>query len=283
MTDVFHGFEGSYMGNADRLRPDSVMECKICWSVYDPAQGCETWQVPPGTPFSALPAHWRCPTCDGAREQFMVVPGAMAAEAPTPPAAPPTVTPAEDVEVLPENHEAALLARQMEDAFREIHRGQMRGIPLLNEALGVRAVGFRPYEGHFLGILITPWFMNLILAPGVAEDWSGLVSGGKELIEFPSGRYEFTLVNRASKAEVAELPPYKACSLFSPVFEFTTMLQAIETAQAALKALLDPGVNPDHKPEAAPPAPELVAARPAMPSRRGLLFGAARSGSRIGA
>ncbi|WP_242402683.1 [NiFe]-hydrogenase assembly chaperone HybE, partial [Komagataeibacter kakiaceti] len=32
------------------------------------------------------------------------------------------------------------------------------------------------------------------------------------------------------------LPPYKACSLFSPVFEFTTMLQAVETARAALAA-----------------------------------------------
>jgi len=67
---------------------------------------------------------------------------------------------------------AALLAGRLEAAFREIHVGKMRGIPLLNEALGVRAVGFRAYDGHLLGVLVTPWFMNLILAPGAEDDWS---------------------------------------------------------------------------------------------------------------
>lgn len=68
------GFEGSFLGDASRLDDDSVMECKICWHVYDPAVGDDVWQVAPGTPFSALPDHWRCPECDGEREQFMVRP-----------------------------------------------------------------------------------------------------------------------------------------------------------------------------------------------------------------
>ena len=50
------------------------MECKICWHIYDPAVGCDYWQIPPGTPFSALPDHWSCPECDGARTDFMVIP-----------------------------------------------------------------------------------------------------------------------------------------------------------------------------------------------------------------
>ncbi|MCB1756554.1 MAG: rubredoxin [Gammaproteobacteria bacterium] len=49
------------------------MECKICWHVYDPQTGDEYWQVPPGTPFSALPDYWRCPECDGEKDQFMVL------------------------------------------------------------------------------------------------------------------------------------------------------------------------------------------------------------------
>ncbi|MDO6460938.1 rubredoxin [Granulosicoccaceae sp. 1_MG-2023] len=65
-------FEGSYLGDDSRLPDDAVMECKICWRVYDPAQGCDYWQIPPGTPFSQLPDHWRCPECDGAKDQFMV-------------------------------------------------------------------------------------------------------------------------------------------------------------------------------------------------------------------
>ena len=66
-------FEGSYLGDGGRLSDGARLECKICWYVYDPMAGDEVWQIPPGTPFSALPDHWRCPTCDGDRDQFMVV------------------------------------------------------------------------------------------------------------------------------------------------------------------------------------------------------------------
>lgn len=66
-------FEGSFLGDAGRIAPDSRLECKICWHVYDPAEGDPVNQIPPGTPFAALPDNWRCPNCDGAREQFMVL------------------------------------------------------------------------------------------------------------------------------------------------------------------------------------------------------------------
>lgn len=67
------GFEGSYLGDVSKLAPDTKLECKICWYVYDPAEGDPVWQIDPGTPFAALPAHWRCPRCDGAADQFMIV------------------------------------------------------------------------------------------------------------------------------------------------------------------------------------------------------------------
>jgi rubredoxin len=66
-------FEGSYLGDAGKLADDTRLECKICWQVYDPAVGDPVWQIEAGTPFSALPAHWRCPVCDGAADQFLVV------------------------------------------------------------------------------------------------------------------------------------------------------------------------------------------------------------------
>lgn len=65
-------FEGSYLGDASRIRDDSKMECKICWYVYDPEMGDPVWQIPAHTPFRALPDHWRCPACDGDKHQFMV-------------------------------------------------------------------------------------------------------------------------------------------------------------------------------------------------------------------
>ncbi|KIZ45022.1 MULTISPECIES: rubredoxin [Rhodopseudomonas] len=51
------------------------MECGICWTVYDPAQGDAVAQIPPGTPFTALPADWTCPNCDAVRGKFMMIEG----------------------------------------------------------------------------------------------------------------------------------------------------------------------------------------------------------------
>lgn len=61
-------------GASDPGLPDAArLECKICWTVYDPALGDPVWQIPPGTPFRALPPHWTCPTCSAEKPQFLVL------------------------------------------------------------------------------------------------------------------------------------------------------------------------------------------------------------------
>jgi rubredoxin len=45
----------------------------VCWHVYDPAEGDAHWQIPPGTAFTDLPAHWSCPECGCQKEQFLVL------------------------------------------------------------------------------------------------------------------------------------------------------------------------------------------------------------------
>ncbi|MBS0987760.1 [NiFe]-hydrogenase assembly chaperone HybE [Acetobacter okinawensis] len=239
MSGLTPRFEGSYMGDAARLADDAVMECKICWSVYDPAEGCEVWQVPPHTPFSSLPDYWRCPTCDGAKEQFMVV-----SASPLPPAPEKSANTGSmmQTEQKHTSDPASSFARALEEVFTDIYASKMRGLPFVNEALHVKAVGFCTFEGQLVGALVTPWFMNLIALPSAGADWSGVVSGSKKLLNFPSGSYEFTAVLRDEGTKA--LPGYWACSLFSPVFNFTTMLQAIDTAQAAVRGLLDPALNP---------------------------------------
>ena len=62
------GFEN--FGRAE-VEDEASMECGICWYVYDPAKGDDVWQVPPGTPFSALSEDWRCPNCDAPPSKFM--------------------------------------------------------------------------------------------------------------------------------------------------------------------------------------------------------------------
>lgn len=208
------GFEGSYLGAGDRISAEAVMECKICWTPYDPAQGDDYRQVLPGTAFSALPEDWSCPCCGAPKAQFMVLedPGAAAS--------------AEEAAI------AARVANLVAD-FNDIWHAKMRDVPLVNGALHVEAVGFRLHEGRPLGVLLSPWFMNLVLLPAPGEDWSALVPGAKEEIAFPSGRYEFIYNTRLMTGG------YKACSLFSPMTDFPSQLQAVEVARAVMAALFD--------------------------------------------
>ena len=205
-------FEGSYMGAAAKISDQAVMECKICWTPYDPALGDDTRQVLPGTPFLALPEDWSCPTCSAPKEQFMVLddPGSEA------------------------RAEAEALARRtaaLEADFREIWHSKMRDVPIVNAALHIESVGFQMHEGRPLGVLITPWFMNLIQLPGEDEDWSALTPGAKEILSFGSGDYEFIHNTRELTGG------YKACSLFSPMGEFKTQKQATDVARAVMVAL----------------------------------------------
>jgi rubredoxin len=55
------------------IDPSTRYECRICWTVYDPALGDEVWQIPPGTPFAALPPHWTCPNCAAEKTGFLVL------------------------------------------------------------------------------------------------------------------------------------------------------------------------------------------------------------------
>ncbi|MEO0132004.1 MAG: rubredoxin [candidate division WOR-3 bacterium] len=44
--------------------------CTVCDYIYDPAVGDPESQVPPGTPFEALPENWVCPVCGADKSQF---------------------------------------------------------------------------------------------------------------------------------------------------------------------------------------------------------------------
>jgi [NiFe] hydrogenase assembly HybE family chaperone len=115
--------------------------------------------------------------------------------------------------------------------FTEVWHGKMRDLPMVNALLHVQAVGFQLHEGRPLGVLISPWFMNLVMLPAEGEDWSALVPGAKEVIGFASGEYEFIHNVRET------VGGYKACSLFSPMGEFRTQAQAVDVARAVMVAL----------------------------------------------
>ncbi|EEX13031.1 rubredoxin-type Fe [Citreicella sp. SE45] len=205
-------FEGSYLGANDRISEHAIMECKICWTPYEPAEGDDTRQVEPGTPFSALPEDWSCPNCSAPKEQFMVLED---------PGAP---------DILESARIRAATDRLAAD-FREVYNAKMRDVPIVNKALQVEAVAFRKHGDCLLGVLVSQWFMNLVLLPDAGQDWSNLRAGEKEVISFPSGDYEFIHNTRELTGG------YKACSLFSPMHEFTRQKDATDVARAVMVAL----------------------------------------------
>jgi hypothetical protein len=62
-------------------------------------------------------------------------------------------------------------ADAVEQAFFRIQREQMADVPILNPALSVEAVDFQRWQGHWLGVVVTPWCMSLLLVPGSEQDW----------------------------------------------------------------------------------------------------------------
>lgn len=64
---------GLAFGDTSQVPAEARLECKICWWVYDPTEGDSVWQIAPGTPFAALPPHWRCPQCDAEASKFLLL------------------------------------------------------------------------------------------------------------------------------------------------------------------------------------------------------------------
>lgn len=122
----------------------------------------------------------------------------------------------------------------LEDLYREIAEVRMEGIPILNDALSVAAFGFEPFQNFRLGVLLTPWFMNLMLIPIDGQKFSENPPkvGEKMQLSLPAGQIEF-IVGYEEKIGYS-----LSCSLFSPMFEFEDQVAAVETAKAALAEVM---------------------------------------------
>ena len=100
-------------------------------------------------------------------------------------------------------------------------------------AAAAEAVGFREYEGRHVGVMVTPWFMNLTVLPS-AEDLKVWVAGGTTRLAFPSGVYDF-VVN-----DLHDVGLIGTCSLFSTMLEFTDHEAAQLAAQTVADAVFEP-------------------------------------------
>lgn len=188
----------------------SRMECGVCWYVYDPAQGDDVWQVEAGTAFGSLPDHWRCPQCDAGKIKFLALDSA-GDNAQT--------GGAEDVQ-------------ELITAYKRVDQERMQDIPFRNANLTIEAVDFQPWQDGALGVVITPWFMNLVFLAGPCTDWATCRHGDLVSHVFPSGRYDFI------HGDLEGFGLLQSCSLMSPVTDFEDMEAARITAREVMRLML---------------------------------------------
>lgn len=132
----------------------------------------------------------------------------------------------------------AEIRARIEALFERIEQECMKDVPILNDALRVAAFGFdapdaeEDLSDYRVGVLLTPWFMNLMLLPLQSHQLDELSFGEKQSHALPAGRFEF-VVGREE-----ELGAFLTCSLFSPVFQFADQDTACQTAKAVLEEVL---------------------------------------------
>lgn len=171
---------------------------------------------------------------------------------------------------------AALQARvsALVRLFERIAQTRMADVPVCNPALRVQALDFelcapqpdaagKADAPAAIGILITPWFMNLVWLPLTAQ------ADAQDL-----GCSRSHLIGGQALDFIAGLEPgfgrFEACSLFSPMFEFADQTQALATAKAVLSSLRQP--TRQQVEAAAKPAPASTADA-GIAARRAFLFG----------
>ncbi|MBL8941213.1 MAG: [NiFe]-hydrogenase assembly chaperone HybE [Archangium sp.] len=136
---------------------------------------------------------------------------------------------------------------------------EMAELPIVNSRLAVDAVAFREWSGGHAGIVVTPWFMNVVIVP--PEGSARVEPGTRVARQFPAGQFEFVT------SVLDGVGPIEGCSLFSPMGQFRDMAHALEVAREAATALF---TAPAVTTPAAPAAEAPPAKADSAPSRRDL-------------
>lgn len=154
-------------------------------------------------------------------------------------------------------------SRLVEAAFQRIYVDHMSDVPIANQALQVQALDFALWQENWLGVLITPWCINLLLLPGPHGHWGSVAGNHRLFHSFPSGNYAFL---GGKEPEIGE---YQSCSLISTMSQFVEQESACAVAREVIKNML----------KAPHPLPEAIKkeqnsnAEPSLSKRRFLLLG----------
>jgi len=119
----------------------------------------------------------------------------------------------------------------LEAAFSRIAQERMAGVAMLHPRVRVQATPFVALDAQSsVGILITPWFMNLLWLPILRSDECQIGSKTTRHI----GEYAVELTTAFEPA----VGGFEVCSIYSPLTLFEDHAAVYETAQTIMRTLL---------------------------------------------
>jgi [NiFe] hydrogenase assembly HybE family chaperone len=134
----------------------------------------------------------------------------------------------------------------LEQHYQQVWQTRMMDMPFVNDALKVEASGFVRHGGDWLGVIVTPWFLNLFLLNGGGSLWQDISAGQRRLVNLPCGALQFIA------DDDPELGLYQYCPLIAAVGTLADHATARQAALDALQAVLTIAVEPEPTEQAAP-------------------------------
>jgi len=144
---------------------------------------------------------------------------------------------------------------RLAEHFQSLWEAGGQDMAEINPALAVEALGFTRYQGDWLGVVITPWFLRLFLLPGGGSLWGEIPPGQSRYISLPQETMQFIA------DEAPGIGPFQYSTLLEP----TSLMGDMGVArQLAIRAMQPFGYQPPAPaapPDVEPPAPAGVSRR----------------------
>lgn len=146
-------------------------------------------------------------------------------------------------------------APELEAEFRKIYEVRMKGLPICNNRLQVRALGFQSYLGHWVGTVVTPWSILVVMTCGDPRRWPKIREGRIMTVNLPAGSFSFLGMNSMHFGSVL------SCSLMSPIDPLYDQHAAEKFALKALSLMLTPSTDTPGKQNCGRDVPEKLTRR----------------------
>jgi len=108
----------------------------------------------------------------------------------------------------------------------------MQDLPFYRSDIPCFAPKFVLFEEQWIGTILTPWMLSVLILPGPDSYWLPRLLGEKIAVKLPYKSMTFTV------SGIEQIPQYLSCSLQSPLSPDLTAKQAIQLTKDCLTMVL---------------------------------------------